>query len=196
MKHLLVLFLFITPLLSSATTDTSGIVVRLEFSALYSFGMPQGIGLTPKIMVQSKKDEFGMGLVFQQKLFPNPDIVRANENSSFISGLFGFYNRQINNSETNQFSLQYNVLFQQSMVFKLNEINYWETARMVNALDQTVGYSYKAKLHKRFYFRQSAGIGVITYLSGAQYNQSLVRFGDTKFGLSGMIDVGVAYDIR
>lgn len=196
MRHLILFVFLIIPMLSMAVRDSSDVVVRLEFATMYSFGMPQSIGLTPKVMVQSKKDEFGMGLVFQQKVFPNPEIVRPNENSSFVSGLYGFYNHRINESETNAFCLQYNLLFQQSMVFRLNEVNYWETARMINVLDQNIGYTFRKRIQKRFYFRHSAGVGVVTYLSGAQDNQSPVRFGSSKFGLSGMVDVGIAYDIR
>lgn len=198
MKKLLILVLIAasTALAQAGVSDSSSVIVRLEFSTLYSYGLPHSIGLVPKMIVSGKKTDVGLGLVFQQKVFPNPDIVSPGEYSSFISGLYAFYNRRINKNDNNALSLQYRVLLQQAVVFQLNEVKYMETARLVNTLDQAVGYSFRKKIINKLYFTQGTGVGVITHLNGYQGTRNAIRFGNSNFGLSGMIDFGLMYDIR
>lgn len=176
--------------------DSSSVTIGLEFSALYSVGIPHSIGLSPKMVVRGKKSEVGIGLVFQQKAFPNPEVVSPSEYSSFVSGLYGFYNHRINTNETNALSLQYRVLFQQSVVFELNEVKYRDTARLISSLDQAIGITFRKKILEKLYFTTGAGVGVISHLNEYVGSKHSIRFGNSNFGLSGMVDFGLMYDIR
>ncbi len=197
MKKLFTLiFLTISTLAFGGSKDSSSVMIGLEFSALYSVGIPHSIGLTPKMVVRGEKSEVGLGLVFQQKAFTNPEVVRPSEYSSFVSGLYCFYNRRINKNEINVLSLQYRMLLQQSVVFELNEVKYRDTARMISTLDQAVGINLRKKLLDKLYFTTGAGVGVITHLNEYIGSRNSIRFGNSNFGLSGMIDFGLRYDIR
>lgn len=198
MKKLIILIFLLScgTFASAGPGDSSSVNIALEFSALYSWGLPHSVGLVPKMIVRGKKSEVGMGLVFQQKVFPNPDVVSPREYSSFVSGIYGFYNRRINKNPDNMLSWQYRVLFQQSVVFELNEVKYMDTARLVSTLDQAVGISFRKKLLDKLYFTQGVGVGVITHLNEYAGSKNSVRFGNSNFGLSGMVDIGLMYDIR
>ena len=196
MKKLLYLFVLLIPFSLAAQEDGQDITVSTELSVLYTFGIPDAMVALPKMVIRGKRTEVGLGLAFPKKFFANEETVSLTEGSSFLSGVYGFYSYRINKSEENALSLQYSLLFQQAAKFQLNEVNYRETVRIISTLDQSIGYTFRKQILPKFYLRQSAGVGVITYLTGKDENQSAIQFGGSKFGLSGMIDLGLGYTIR